>query len=122
MGLVERGGPCWFCKRLDADLEFSLEFDTNVHRQCIVKALEKDPHDSEARLMAREFGIIVEVQADELERLRKRVAELEAGLGWALREGGWRLWYHRRTEPPPVIEVPTRVGEVARIRPMEEVV
>lgn len=66
-----------------------------------------------------------DVRRDELDRLRKRIADLEAGLQWALNEGGWRLWYYaldHGRKPPPVIEVPKRVGEVARVRPMEEVV
>lgn len=54
-------GGCWFCEKVDDKLGFSLEFDTYVHRDCIVAELQKDESNFEARLMAKEFGLIVEV-------------------------------------------------------------
>lgn len=51
-----------------------------------------------------------------LERALQRIRDLEAGLTWALEEGGWRLWYHAATVPPPVIDAAWGVGIPARMR------
>ena len=50
---------------------------------------------------------------DEVKHLQKQVKLLREGLEWALREGGWRLWYYAST-PPSIIKV-GRIGEPATI-------
>lgn len=42
---------CWFCEIQDKSLVFDTEFDTHVHIQCIISALQKDPNDPEAKMM-----------------------------------------------------------------------
>mgnify|MGYP001617391612 CR=1 FL=1 len=49
----------------------------------------------------------------EVKHLRKQVELLREGLEWALKEGGWRLWYYSST-PPPIIKVGS-IGEAATI-------
>lgn len=46
----ENGG-CWFCYKKDDNMAFDTEFDTNVHIECIKKALEGDPNHLEAKFM-----------------------------------------------------------------------
>jgi hypothetical protein len=43
--------PCWFCKKTTGTLVFDSEFDTEVHIECIKKALKKDPKHPEAKHM-----------------------------------------------------------------------
>ena len=50
---------------------------------------------------------------DEVKHLQRQVDLLREGLEWALREGGWRLWYYANT-PPPVVKVGP-IGEAATI-------
>ena len=44
---------CWFCGIDDTDT-FSFEFDTFVHRDCVLENMDTD---DEARIMANEFNI-----------------------------------------------------------------
>lgn len=56
--LSPNDGGCWFChKEIQPEEEcaFSVEFDTNLHEDCLKEALEKDPSHPEARTMASEF-------------------------------------------------------------------
>jgi len=46
----EQGG-CWFCYKKDDNMVFDTEFDTNVHIDCLKKALNKDPNHPEAKYM-----------------------------------------------------------------------
>ena len=48
-------GGCWFCHEDSGPLDFSTEFDTNVHVDCIKSALAHD--NPEAVIMAREFDL-----------------------------------------------------------------
>lgn len=41
---------CWFCGKGNCD-EFDTEFDTFLHRQCLIDVLDKDPNHPEAELM-----------------------------------------------------------------------
>ena len=50
---------------------------------------------------------------EEVKHLRKQVKLLREGLEWALKAGGWRLWYFADT-PPSVIKVGP-IGEAATI-------
>lgn len=52
-------GGCWFCERKTMNMEFSCEFDTMVHKNCIKRALIANPKHPEAKIMAREFEIKV---------------------------------------------------------------
>lgn len=49
--LNEHTDRCWFCQQGKCD-EFDMEFDTFLHIECLKKAVEKDPNDPEASLMA----------------------------------------------------------------------
>jgi len=51
-------GGCWYCYNKDNlnDMEFSFEWDTNVHLECLKEALQ-DPNNEEAKIIAREFGL-----------------------------------------------------------------
>lgn len=40
-------------------MSFTWEFDANIHIACLLKALEKDPEDWEAQIIAREFEISI---------------------------------------------------------------
>jgi hypothetical protein len=46
-------GGCWFCWRTNGgdDLVFDVEWDTHVHRSCILAALDLNPDHPEARDM-----------------------------------------------------------------------
>ena len=46
----EHGG-CWFCNIKNDELVFDTEFDTNVHKECIMAALKHDPNHREAIYM-----------------------------------------------------------------------
>ena len=39
-------------------MDFSIEFDTNFHMECLKRQHFADPQDKEAEIMAREFGLI----------------------------------------------------------------
>jgi len=43
-------GGCWFCQKDGCDA-FDTEFDTNLHIECLKKALANDPNDPEAKCM-----------------------------------------------------------------------
>ena len=47
-----QNGGCWFCHYDYAPMVFDTEFDTYLHRECLKKALEKDPEDGEAQAMS----------------------------------------------------------------------
>ena len=52
---------CWFCRREDSNSTlFSYEWDTPVHRFCILRALDtgKSGEYEEAVSMAEEFGMV----------------------------------------------------------------
>jgi hypothetical protein len=49
-------GGCWYCHKEDDDLDFSSEFDTWVHTNCILERLQDVPQDPEALIMKRELG------------------------------------------------------------------
>lgn len=55
---LEQGG-CWYCKQDTEPMSFTCEFDANIHIACLLKALEKDPEDWEAQIIAREFEISI---------------------------------------------------------------
>lgn len=50
-------GGCWYCETFDEHLVFSMEFDTNVHVDCIRKRLREAPDDLEAMFFAEEFEL-----------------------------------------------------------------
>ncbi len=53
-------GGCWYCNRTYTPMDFCSEFDTNIHRECVVerfKAANGKP-DPELRIIAREFKLI----------------------------------------------------------------
>lgn len=52
-------GGCWFCEKKTTNMQFSCEFDTMVHKNCIKRALIANPKHPEAKLMAKEFEIKV---------------------------------------------------------------
>ena len=54
---------------------------------------------------------------DEIAALQARNAELDAGLQWALDEGGWRLLYYAAPPVQYIIEVPMATGEHGKVRP-----
>lgn len=50
--------PCWYCHCPPGDdLVFSWEFDTFVHLACIRDRISTEPHDREAAILSREFGV-----------------------------------------------------------------
>lgn len=48
---------CWFCGKKGKNMQFSCEFDTMVHEDCIKKTLIMDEKHPEAKIMARELEI-----------------------------------------------------------------
>jgi len=52
-------GGCWFCEKKTTNMQFSCEFDTMVHKNCIKKALIANSKHPEAKIMAREFDITI---------------------------------------------------------------
>lgn len=47
-------GGCWYCKKDHGLMEYSQEFDTYLHLSCL-RSAASDPHDTEARIIAREI-------------------------------------------------------------------
>lgn len=43
---------CWFCSTKTDDMMFDTEFDTFLHKDCLIQALRREPDHPEARLMA----------------------------------------------------------------------
>lgn len=54
-----QNGGCWYCNLKDDKLSFTCEFDAYVHPECVRQALEADPEDREAQIIARELEIEV---------------------------------------------------------------
>ena len=55
---IKAGYGCWYCGGKNGDdLDFSIEFDTPVHKSCVREVLSKDKKDLEAKIFARELGI-----------------------------------------------------------------
>jgi len=52
---IKHKDGCWFCGIKDKDLVFEVEFDTNVHVDCVRTRLKEDPLDPEANLMKHLF-------------------------------------------------------------------
>lgn len=52
-------GGCWFCYCQNGDLSFDEEFDTFYHLHCLQIKLKNDPHNREAKVMAKAAGIIL---------------------------------------------------------------
>lgn len=48
------GGPCWYCRK-DACEIFSMEFDTPLHKECLIARVREDANDDEALIMLREL-------------------------------------------------------------------
>lgn len=48
-------GGCWFCEIKDDDLSFSREFDTYVHKACILRERQLMPENFEAQIMYDEL-------------------------------------------------------------------
>lgn len=48
---------CYFCKKKSTNMQFSCEFSTMVHENCIKKALVRNHKHREAKIMARELDI-----------------------------------------------------------------
>lgn len=48
-------GGCWYCGFGDGEMLFSCEFDCCLHKECLLNALETDPSDREAQIMAKEL-------------------------------------------------------------------
>lgn len=44
-------GGCWFCFKDTGILVYDSEWDTEVHLECVRKALFKDPNHAEAQFM-----------------------------------------------------------------------
>lgn len=59
MKLYPNQGGCWFCHTDDDSSKwlFSLEFDCNVHKDCLQKEINKEQPSEEAVIMASEFGM-----------------------------------------------------------------
>lgn len=57
--LIKSVGPkcyvCWYCSVYTEDLYFSTEFDTPIHKECLLKQLQKDPKDPEMWIFLYEF-------------------------------------------------------------------
>ena len=49
-------GGCWFCFEDYEPMIFDTEFDTYLHKDCLKKAIEKDPEDGEAQVMGYLLG------------------------------------------------------------------
>lgn len=55
---LPQDGGCWFCHKDEGDMLFSTEFDTYLHKDCLIKELEKEPPiNQETRIMSIEFGL-----------------------------------------------------------------
>lgn len=50
-----KDGGCWFCHKDFGVMEFSTEFDTNLHEDCLRYALKAEPNNPEAKLMLAEI-------------------------------------------------------------------
>lgn len=50
-----RDGGCWYCHKATGPINFSCEFDTYAHEDCIGRAVIADPGDLEAKIMWREI-------------------------------------------------------------------
>jgi hypothetical protein len=48
--LNETNDRCWFCQKNGCD-EFDTEFDTFLHKECLIQELQHDPDNPEAELM-----------------------------------------------------------------------
>jgi hypothetical protein len=48
--LDEKNDKCWFCGKNGCD-EFDTEFDTYLHRQCLINELENNPDNLDALIM-----------------------------------------------------------------------
>lgn len=48
-------GGCWYCYDDQGWMQFSLEFDTYVHADCIRRHIEVSGLDDEAKILAREI-------------------------------------------------------------------
>jgi hypothetical protein len=63
-------GGCWFCHNDPAKIHliytFTQEFDSWVHRECVIEALREDPADVEAQVIARELELI-STEGDQLD-------------------------------------------------------
>jgi hypothetical protein len=55
--VLPQDGGCWYCHTDFEPLEFTCEFDANVHRRCVIEALEQNPNDIEAQIIANELQI-----------------------------------------------------------------
>ncbi len=50
-------GGCWFCHTDDLPMLLTHEWDAYFHLQCLLDALEENPHHPEGEFIAREFGL-----------------------------------------------------------------
>ncbi len=48
--VTPNNGGCWFCQTKTNDMIFDTEFDTFLHKSCLVEAI-KEPKDYEAQIM-----------------------------------------------------------------------
>jgi hypothetical protein len=48
--LTTQTDVCWFCQKNNCD-EFDMEFDTFLHKECLVNELKDHPENPEAELM-----------------------------------------------------------------------
>lgn len=42
---------CWYCRFYTPDMYFSSEFDTPLHKDCLLEALFDDPSDPEMQIL-----------------------------------------------------------------------
>lgn len=53
-------GGCWFCGYDGDQMEFSCEFDTYFHMDCLMEVLassDQEHYDQEAEIIGHEFGL-----------------------------------------------------------------
>jgi hypothetical protein len=61
--IVPQEGGCWYCWEENSELIFSCEFDTYIHRSCIINRAKKvakgylNGYDPENEIFLREFGL-----------------------------------------------------------------